>query len=514
MKITKEQLRTPEATAVIAAACYGLLTHLFAFNNILSNFDNIASQPGGYGGGVVLGRWFLEILGLFAEKIGLDYNLSVINGLIFVCLIAVSAGFLVSVLQIKSRKSAALIGMIMVAFPTVTATMIYRYTVVYYGIALLLSILAVWVFQRCKKGFALSVILITLSMGIYQAYVPMTIGLFVMLLTQQALRGEAEPLELVRRGLKECAALLLGLGLYFVCMKAMNLVTGTVVDEYQGLSSMGGISLGQLPELIWKAFSGVFTLALRDSYGIANRALMRLSYLALGLASVVMIGYILIVKIRKGIVALAVCILCLLFPVAVNFIEIMCPNSWVYTLMVYPWVLLAFMPLMLLECMPAVEGAGEIRKRFFTKCVGLVAALLAVYYGYYANVNYTALYYANRQIENYLNSVVIQVRMTEGFTPEKDWAILGDVNDPLLHSAWEEDAFYDGLGFTQYLLNQYSRNDWIENYIGYDIPEASEERIAELAESQEVRSMPCWPSEGSVKVIDDTVVVKFQELGS
>ena len=56
-------------------------------DNILSNFDNIASQPGGYGGGVVLGRWFLEILGLFAEKIGLDYNLSVINGLIFVCLI-------------------------------------------------------------------------------------------------------------------------------------------------------------------------------------------------------------------------------------------------------------------------------------------------------------------------------------------------------------------------------------------------------------------------------------------
>ena len=67
------------------------------------------------------------------------------------------------------------------------------------------------------------------------------------------------------------------------------------------------------------------------------------------------------------------------------------------------------------------------------------------------------------------------------------------------------------LGYSQYLLNQYSRRDWIENYIGYDIPRADAQTIAVLAETEEVRAMPCYPNAGSIRVIGDVVVVKFGE---
>lgn len=511
MKFTKEQLKTPEATAVISAFLYGIATHSFALNNLLHNHDNIASQPGGYGGGVSLGRWLLEILGLTVDKVGLNYNLSMVNGLLYIMLLAVTAGFLVSVLRIRKKVSAGLIGMLFVAFPTVTATMIYRYTAPFYGVSALAAVLAVWVLQRYKWGFVPSVLLMTCSLGIYQAYIPLTIGLFVLILIQQTLREELDLKKLILRGLYDCAALILGLLLYFLGLKACEAIFGGSLTSYQGVGSMGNLSLSQIPELVWEAFYTVCALPVQDFCGVANRAMMRIGYLLLGVLSLGMIAYILIAKVKKPLIAAATCLLCLLFPVAVNFIIIMCPDGWVYTLMVHGLALLACAPLVLLECMPSMEGKG---KRLLSGGLGLITAMLVFYYGYYANVNYTATYYCNRQIENYLNSVVVQVRMTEGFTPDKEWAILGDIDDPLFHSPWEEDAIYGGLGFTQYLLNQYSRNDWIENYIGYTVPQVSEEKLALLSGTEEVQNMPCWPSEGSIQVIDDTVVIKFQDLES
>lgn len=510
MKLRKDLLRTPEFAAALAALCYGLLVHSFAFFNILNNYDNIAAQPGGYGIGSTLGRWMLDILGLTASKLGLDYNLPVVNGVLYILLIALTAASVVSVLRLRSRVSAVLIGMLFAAFPTVTATMIYRYTVVFYGISALLAVLAVGVSRRWRWGWLPGAVLLAASMGIYQAYVPLAIGLFVLLLLQAALRDNANAAKLIRQGLLDCVTLLFGLALYSLCLRLCRAIFGASLQDYQGVSNMFAISPRRLPGLIWDALTIVCRLPVQDAFGLANRAVMRLMYLALGAASLGMTGYLLAVKVKNWLTAAAVCVLLTLFPIAVNFITVMCPDAWVYTLMVYPFTLLTCLPLMLAECMPAAPS-GFVRK-LAAQFVALAAAVLVFYYGYYANVNYTALHFANRQIENYLNSLVTQVRMTEGFTPDKQWAFLGDIDDPLLESAWEEEAFYGGLGFTQYLLNQYSRPDWMENYIGYRVPMASEEDCQALAQQPEVQAMPCWPSQGSVAVIGDTVVIKFQEL--
>lgn len=512
MKVKKELLHSPETTAALAAFCYGILVHSFSFFNILHNHDNIASQPGGYGIGSELGRWMLEIIGMTASKLGLDYNLPVINGILYIALIAVTAAAVVAVLKIRKRTSAALIGMLFVAFPTVTATMIYRFTVVFYGVSLLLAVLAVWVSRHRRWGWLSGAVLIAVSMGIYQAYVPLTIGLYVMLLMQSALNKDANVAKLIRQGLLDCATLLSGLLLYYLCLCLFRRLFHVSLMEYQGVSNMFSISLSSLPGLIWKAFSIVCKLPVSDSFGLANRAVMRLLYLALGLSSIGMTGYILVAKAKNWLTAAAVCVLMLLFPIAVNFVTVMCPDSWVYTLMVHSFALLTCLPLMLLECLPSMNPSRpNLVRKVLTKSVGLAAAALVFYYGYYANVNYTALYFANRQIENYLNSLVTQVRMTENFTPDKEWAFLGDIDDPLLECAWEENAFYGGLGFTQYLLNQYSRPNWIENHIGYRVPLAEDEQCRALAKLPQVQDMPCWPSQGSVAVVGDTIVIKFQE---
>lgn len=509
-KLWKEQWKTtPEFTALVSGLIYGMLVHLFALTNVLHNHDNIASQPGGFGLGVDMGRWFLEILGRFFDKAGLNYNLPSVNGMIYIVLLAVTAAFLVSVLKIRCRVSAALVGALFVAFPTVTATMIYRYTTIFYGISALLAVLAVWVPGRFRGSLPVSAVLVALSMGIYQAYVPLTIGLFVLQLIREGLRGEADAGKLVIHGLRDCLALVLGLALYFAGLKVCNVIFPVELVDYQGVSTMGNITLSQLPQLVINAMKAVCRLPLEDYCGVANRALMRIAYLLLGGISVAMVLWIFVKKIRKPGTCIIIALLLVAFLLAVGFVEVMVPDGWIYTLMVYSFSLLACAPLVFLECLPE-----EDRKRLSQNCrlaVIFLVALLVFYYGYYANVNYTAAYFAGEQIDNYLSGVVLRVTMTEGFTTDKQWALMGDIQDPLFDSPWQEEISYTGLGFTEYLLNQYSRRDWIENYIGYDIPRADAGTIGALAETEEVRAMPCYPNAGSIRVIGDVVVVKFGE---
>ena len=505
----KQWKQTPEFAAAAAAAVYGLLVHSFALNNILHNHDNIASQPGGYGTAMTLGRWFLEFLGRFFDKAGLNYNLPTVNGLVFIALLAVTAAFLISVLEIRSRGSALLVGALFVAFPTVTATMIYRYTVIFYGIGVLFAVLAVWVPGRFRGSLPVSAVLVALSLGIYQAYVPLTIALFVLQLILRGLRGEADARELVLQGLRDCLVLVVGLGLYFGAMKLSVVLLDIQLTEYQGISTLGGASLSQLPELAVNAVAAVLGLPARDYCGVANRALMRIAYLLLGLCTAVPVLHLLKKNVKTFAARTVILLLWAAFVLAVGFIEVMVPDGWIYTLMVYSFCLLACAPLAVVECLSG--GDKKCIVDFCRKAVCFLVVLLVLFYGYYANVNYTAAYYAGEQIENYLSGIVTKATMTEGYTTDKQWALLGDIQDPLLDSPWSEEISYSGLGFTEYLLNQYSRNDWIKNYIGYRIPRADQQTRDALWVSEEVRAMPCYPNAGSIRVIGDTLVIKFQD---
>lgn len=510
MKIDKKH-RTPEWVGISAAFVCGVVTHLFGLVNVLHNYDDIAQQPRGYGAGITSGRWLLSILGDLADWFGGNYNLPVVNGLLFLVLIACSAGLMVSAFQIQSTKHAALVGMLFVVFPSAFSTLAFRYTAVYYGIGILLSVMAAWVLGRYPWGLLLSALCIAGSLGIYQAYVPITIGIFVLLLLKQALGGKTEFWALVRGGLHYCVAIILGLLFYFLFLKASLAVYGTELSSYQGVGEMGHIALQDLPGLVWEAFYCFCMLPLKDYCGLASMKLIKVVYLLLCGASVLIIGYLLLRKIKKLSIILFVVILCLLFPIAVNFIVIMCPDSWIYTLMVYSFVLLGCVPVILLECFPKQEAATKTWQLVFGKGIRLLVAVLICCYAYQTNVNYTALHFSNRQVENYLNSLVVQVRMTEGFTTEKEWAFLGNIEDPLLNCYWQYEISYGGAEFTQGMLQRYSIGDWISNYYGYIFPVAEDTKIADLRQREAVRNMPCWPDEGSIKIIEDTVVVKFQE---
>lgn len=510
MENEKKLFEQPVFKVIFFTFLGGMAIHLFSLTNVLHNYDNVAAQPGGYGTGVTSGRWALTLIGELVKKAWGNYNLPYFNGALLVLFLALSAGILFSVFQMKSWKTGLMAGLLLMSFPAAVSIMFFKFCAGYYGLAVFLSVLAPWFIEKWKYGIFPAAACIAVALGIYQAYLPLTISLMILLLIRKALEKETGFVPLFKKGVYDCCTLILGLVFYYIGLKACLSYYGLALSGYQGISEMGQIHLNQLPAMVWNAMTTFVKLPVADYCAIAPTGILKMGYFLLGILCMAWILWLIAVKkIKMGNVWMLI-ILGALFTVGVNFIMIMCPNSEIYTLMVLPFVVILFVPLVLSDISETEAGSRKLYP-LLKRTVYLILAVMLCNYVYLANVNYTAMYYTTCQTENYVNSMVAQIRMTEGFDTSKKWAFIGrNIKDPLRRNPWENIPFYGGN--KKSYLNYYSREDWIENYVGYRMPLADGDTISELQNLEEVKNMPCWPDNGSVKTVGENIVIKLQEI--
>ena len=508
MKAKQSWFKRSEVVATVSAFAIGLLIHMFALTNVLHNNDDINVQPQGVGTTLPSGRWFLYIINNFGENNSGNYNLPWVNGFLFILLLAVAVGVVVSTFKIKCITASVLMGAAFVSFPSVTATLFFRFTAPAYGLAILLSVLAVWTLEKWKY-VPLSVLFIALSMGIYQAYFPLTVSLILLLLIQYALQKGTRFIAVIKRGFFYLGTLIAGLVLYFLVLNAMLKAEQVELLDYQGISSINSISLLGMPGLALRAWKEFLLLPFRDYCDLATSPILRCAYLLLGIVSIV-IGCLLLCQNKKGFwETCAIVLLCFIFPVGVNLIVLM-GATFIYTLMVFPFVTILFVPFILLDTLSTDKKTfGKIRHIGYI-LVGSIVSVIILLNAYFANINYTAMYYANRQVENFYNSVATQIHMAEDYDLTKKWAFIGYANNVYFNEpAWGGDHYYGVNPPAANLINQYSGKDWIYSYLGHQPPLANQAEKNSLAQMQEVQDMPCWPNYGSIKVIDSYVVIKL-----
>ena len=126
------------------------------------------------------------------EKIGLIviYGISAI-GAVLIC----------KIFDVKKGITAALIGAVIVSFPTVTSVMMYGYVADGYGFSFMLSCMAAMYLTREKPNYIFSVILIMLSTAIYQAYITVTIMLTLLYLINELIYRQKEAVYMIKKSI-------------------------------------------------------------------------------------------------------------------------------------------------------------------------------------------------------------------------------------------------------------------------------------------------------------------------
>ena len=126
---------------------------------------------------------------------------------------------------------------------------------------------------------------------------------------------------------------------------------------------------------------------------------------------------------------------------------------------------------------------------------------------YFANMTYLKMQLQYENARAFYTVLLARAESVEGFDEDCTLAVLGRQKN-LLHSFPELDTDLF-MGVNGELVNIYSRENLIRFYLGQDLPFADEDTVSRLENDPRVLQMAEYPYDGSVRRIDDTIVVKL-----
>ena len=501
-----------------AAIILGLCAHLYQFTNKLFNYDELGHTPKGFGSGISLGRWGLELLGDITDRLFGTYSLPFLNGLLTLLLIAFSACFIVGALDIKDYVFCALTGGVCAVFPTITCTYFFMYTAPYYGMALLLSVLAGYLIirQRSIISYLGAVLALTFATGIYQAYFPVAVCLVIINIAVFAYYDEGDTKDIIKKGCCYVSFLLLALVLYLLINQLAVRFSGVQLSEYQNVGQMSSIAVSDIGKGIVGCYSSYFSMMLtRDVYQLNPTIFTKISFLLLNLVVAVISIVNLFDRHKKLIHRLIYLAAIAVFPAGVFLIYLMAPNSTVYTLMVYPCLFAFLLPITLCNRMESREiqnSKEKILRQFTTWMSALLTTLCIFVYIWFANGNYQALQYTNYHDLTYYTVIMAQVKGTEGFHQEMPVVFVGTkIQDATNQAGSLVDERFNLSGKSPTNIDSYANGNLFSQYLGFTPVTLPWDEIERLSETQEVKEMPCYPDDGSIKIVDGNLIVKLAD---
>lgn len=446
----------------------------------------------------------LYLLGETVDGLWGLWNVPIFNGILALALLALASAILARVLGLQNSKLCFCLAAITVSVPPIASMMFFAFTIHYYMLALLLMVCAAYLLtKRSMLRFAAAVVLIACATGIYQAYLPFLAALLLLRLVYLCLQPEEKPRFIFLTALQYLAALLLSYALYMGLLHMILHMTHTQLSSYQSIDQMGALRLSALPSLIKNAYLHFLLLPLRDYHGFNATEAVRLALLlCFGLSA----SFLLLHRHEKK-KTLLLCLFLLLLPLAANAIEVIAPESDLYTRMTLGLISVFYLPLLLAE---QVRLSRVGIRRLLSAALTALLLVTALNYAWQNNGNYLATAYANEKAENYFTTMLTRARSLEGYRGDMQVVFVGKtISDDALLDNWNETPFnYSAQTSAKEQINQYSRSMLIMNYLGYYCREITPEEEARYVGV--IAQMETYPNDGSLCIADNLVLIRLE----
>lgn len=498
--------------AFLSTFFIGMLIHLYKFANTLPNHDSVYNY---YTNQNILdlGRWALS----WSCGISSYWDLPWVIGILSCVFIALTTAIIVALFKLKNPILIGLIGALLTASPATTETFFFLYTADGYMIAMFLAALAVYlsrIEETRKCCIAFSCVCICVSCGIYQAYVSFALILAICYFIDILFQGKYDRQTCFKWALQQGIIYTASLAAYYAIWKLSMHFTNTVVKSYQGISDIGKISACDFIDGFIKSIKSVIIYFLQWNvfeHGFTFYSVINIIFL------VVMVAGILIAFIKSNIRtrkwAIVLTSLCLMAIVPFSGIWNFASANVGYR----PMMLQCLTLLFVLVAVLYERWADQITKDAVCLLLVLIIfnnALMANISYFYMNLCYERTYAEGIEMISEIhnlqdeydikNIAILGSRLDDVQWPTTDYetgkiAPAGKIH--MLSMMLEESLLYDSIHTTLFLRTTF----------GLDLPESDTNQINLLLDTDDVRNMGCWPSGDSIKVIDNTLVIKYSD---
>lgn len=509
----------PLRTAFTASFFSGVFIHFFALANFFVNHDSIVLPYNDLDWLLSQGKWFVTPLSSLEGPFVLNY-LSMLIGLVAVSL---CAGVLCKIFSIRSIWLARLIGVVMVAFPSVASIILYV-SLDYFALAVLLAVLGAYFMMgdgwlNCLVGIGL----VTLSLGAYQAFLGFALTILVLDCALRLAKKE-DVGKVVRRGLAYIGMAIVCLSLYYLVLQLRLYMTGITLSDYKGISSMtSNLRPAVLLSSVVTAWENVMCFFLRDQLGMGLPGW----YLPGILLMVLLVWSCLSVCRKSGalrspihLVLLAI-LMVIVLPLAVNIIGVLSANSSFYYISIYAFVLIPLAPLVFINDDPdsPQKTAVCFGGRVLSACAACLLAVTSYLWIVQDNTAYQKILQLNQQLTAKSAVLTAQIQSQPEYTSDTPVVLAGETPYVFLAPQGISSSFSSKNTSPMGLFGDASQEiyssgvlaAYLSNEMGINLNiEDQTELLA--AEYDAVEALPVYPDAGSITYLDEKIVVRLSKI--
>ena len=498
----KKNIQPQWKVCFISAIIIGLIAHFYKITNWLPNWDSLVFRYDEQNM-LSMGRWFLPV----ASAPSSFYDLPWLAGLMAIVFHALGAVCICKMFSVKKGTTAALIGALVAAFPTVTSVMCYNYVADSYAMSFLFACLAAMFLTNKRPKFILSVVFIALSVGIYQAYITVTIMLLLCYLIIDLLKNQTKVGDTLIKTVKFLSAGALGMVLYYLVLVILLKITGTQLLEYQGFdtaTSLTGLNLWASLYIIKEAFINYF---FDFSNGINLFSILNI--VVFGVTAVVYIADIIKNKLKFSKILLLL-VLILLLPIGATVLSLINCAIDYHNLMKMGYLVFYLFLILQYEKIDSNTKISILK----SWAIVIISAVLVFNYILIANVSYHKLNMAYEKSYATLVKISDRIEQTDGAINCDSIMVLGALEQSQAYSASlppDITGTTDGyiLRADDETVGQSVLCSTLNDYCGTNYKFIAGDAKKALLENDRVSGLENWPSKNSIVIIDNVIVIKL-----
>lgn len=487
----------------ISAVVIGLVAHLYKITNWLPNWDSLVFRYDAQNM-LSMGRWFLPI----ASGISSFYDLPWLTGILAIVFHALGAVAITQMFKVENKITAFFIGAIVVAFPTVTSIMMYNYVADAYALSFLFAVLAALFLTRERPKYLISIFFIALSVGIYQAYITVTIMLLLCYLIIKALSKDVKIKEIFVYIGKFLLTGVLGMVIYYLILTVLLKLTNTTLLNYQGFDEAASFSSIDIFASLYTIKETVLGYFFNFTNGINFFCVINILIIIVS----VVFYFVYIIKNKLGILkTIIIAVLVALLPFGACALSFINNEIDYHNLMKMGFLIFYLIFILAYEKIKLKNFNFQVIKSW---SVLVLSVVLIFNYIIIANVSYHKLNMAYEKSIGTLNRIADRIEQTEGASACDSILVLGALEDS---HAYSSDISLDMTGATDgyiiraddEIVGQSVLCSALNDYCGKDYKFLAGKEKQQLIDKLEENSLGIWPDKNSIKIVDNVIVIKL-----
>ncbi|SFO34690.1 Glucosyl transferase GtrII [Pseudobutyrivibrio sp. JW11] len=509
----------------------GLIVHLVIIAEGLHNHDSIILTGSDGSWLITQGKWFVTPL----MSVDGQYDVPFVSGLIGIACYALSAVFIIEILNVKNSLIQKIIALCVACFPSVGTALIYH-AGDYFGGSFLLAVISVFfIISGNVIAIIAGIAVLTLSVGAYQANISVALTLLLMNVLIDLVDQKIAIRKIINKTIVYICSAAFATILYYIILRIIVHVKGIVLSSYKGIDDMGSIlSFNVLVNSIKVAYKNYIIYFTQNSLGILSGKKS-----ILGIILIFSLLFIAVIQVKESIyesdilkrknnIIKSVVLLVYVIvgvPLCANFIGVLSQNTSYYYITICAFGITTIIPLVLIDKINdnqdrvADNSVLKYVLKYFKIFIICITLLIYINWVKEENTVYQEFVLINKEYEAKLPALAERIQSTDGYNQETEIIIVGDApydflkTEGVLQSM--ENSFYTygyGLGggageiYASGILQAFFNNNYSIAITFVDDKDQIYENI------EKINEMAVYPYDDSIINIDGKIYVKLSDI--